>query len=130
MNTKRVDSEESLADAIGEGADFIEIEGDLAKKTFRIRAAGSVAWGVTIGAIGIATASVILAMKSGDGKSQAISGLSAAAFMAVPTVTVGYMAAAAAVAIAVSAGSAAVLTKLRSYKQVSFNDGVLVLSKT
>ena len=30
----------------------IEIKGDLAKKTFKLRAAGKVAWGVCIGAIG------------------------------------------------------------------------------
>lgn len=129
MTSARVRTEEELADAINESIDQIEIEGDLANKTFKIKASGQVAWAVAIGAIGIAATAVVLAMKGGDTKTTAISGLAAASFMAVPTLTIGYAAAAAAVAIAVSAGSVAVLGKLRDYKQVSFDDGVLVLSK-
>ncbi|WP_275897270.1 hypothetical protein [Helicobacter suis] len=39
-----IQTEEELARAIKEGRDTIEIEGDLATKTIRIKATGKVAW--------------------------------------------------------------------------------------
>lgn len=60
-----VHTEKELARAIENNSDTIEIYGDLAKKTIRIKAAGNVAWAIAFGAIGVAMASVFLTMGSG-----------------------------------------------------------------
>ncbi len=60
-----VHTEKELAQAIKNNSDTIEIHGDLAKKTIKIKAAGNVAWAIAFGAIGVAMASVFLTMGSG-----------------------------------------------------------------
>ena len=60
-----VHTEKELAQAIKNDVDTIEIHGDLAKKTIKIKAAGNVAWAIAFGAIGVAMASVFLTMGSG-----------------------------------------------------------------
>ena len=58
-------NEEELAKAIKNNTDTIEIHGNLAKRTIRIKAAGNVAWAVAFGAIAVAMASVFLTMGTG-----------------------------------------------------------------
>jgi len=114
-------TEEELADAINNGEDTIEIEGDLKDKTLKIKATGKVAWVIAIGAIGIAV--TILITTGGTGAP--VSGI-----IGVGAVTVlGLPAAISAVAIAVAAGGVGVLNKLRSYKIIENDENKLVLKK-
>ncbi|MNJ52945.1 hypothetical protein D3C77_483140 [compost metagenome] len=129
MKRRKVNTEEELADAIADGVDYIEIEGDLANKTFRIRAAGTVAWAIAIGCIAAAVVVAIAATKMNETKASMVSGFAAAGLSAAPAAALGPAAVAAAIGIAVSAGSVSVLNRLREYDQHSFEDGVLVLLK-
>lgn len=129
MKRRKVSTEEELAAAIADGVDFIEVEGDLANKTFRIRAAGNVAWAIAIGCIATAVVIAVAATKANDTKTSMVSGIAAAGLSAAPAVALGPAAVAAAIGIAVSAGSVSVLNRLREYDQHSFEDGVLVLLK-
>jgi hypothetical protein len=113
-----------LAGAIERGEDYIEIEGDLANRVIRIRAAGKVAWVIAVGAIGIAVTATILAVPTG-GTSEAIGFIAAPAALAV----LGGPATYAAIAVAVCAGSVGALTRLRGYKEISRSDGRLVLAR-
>ena len=54
-----VKNEKELAQAIKNGDDYIEVEGDLAKKTLKIKATGKVAWAIAIGGIGVATVAIL-----------------------------------------------------------------------
>ncbi|MDR2317778.1 MAG: hypothetical protein LBF06_15465 [Pseudomonas sp.] len=129
MKRRKVSTEEELAAAIADGVDFIEVEGDLANKTFRIRAAGNVAWAIAIGCIATAVVIAVTATKANDTKTSMVSAIAAAGLSAAPAVALGPAAVAAAIGIAVSAGSVSVLNRLREYDQHSFEDGVLVLLK-
>jgi hypothetical protein len=117
----RVRTEEELAEAIENGEDTIEIEGDLKEKTLKIKATGKVAWVIAIGAIGIAVTIVIIT----GGTGTPVSG-----FIGVGAVSVlGLPAAITAVSIAVAAGGVGILNKLRSYKIVENSENILILKK-
>ncbi|MDP1153753.1 hypothetical protein, partial [Klebsiella pneumoniae] len=60
-----ITTEKDLGDAINRGESTIEISGDLAKKTLRIKATGAVAWAVAIGAISISFYAAMLTIGSG-----------------------------------------------------------------
>ena len=62
---KKVKTEAELAEAIKNGDDTIEIEGDLANKTFKIKATGKIAWGIALTAVGIAVYAAITTIGSG-----------------------------------------------------------------
>ena len=120
----RVKTEKEFADAINRGDDTIEIEGDMARKTIRIRATGNVAWAVAIGALGIAIGGLALIAPTG-GISAAGAGVAASGAVAV----LGTGATASAIAIAVAAGGVGVLTKMRNYSEISRSGGILVLKR-
>ncbi|MDG6231681.1 hypothetical protein Q7506_09600 [Glaesserella parasuis] len=123
-----VRTEKELGEAIKRGDDTIEIEGDLAKKTIKIRATGTVAWAIAIGAIGIAVYATIAAV--GTGGVAAPAAVAANAFAAPAAVGVlGGAVTYSAIAIAVAAGGVGALTSLRNYKEVSRADNKLVLKK-
>ncbi len=125
---RKVTTEKELADAIKENEDTITIEGDLVKKTLRIKATGKVAWVIAFGAIGVAVYSVMLTIGTG-GVSAPATG-AAAAFTGGAAISIlGVSATTAAISIAVAAGGVGVLTKLRSYRIVEKSDNHLVLSK-
>lgn len=125
---KKVKTEAELAEALKNNEESIEIEGDLAKKTFKIRATGKVAWGVCIGAIGIAAYSVFVTV--GTGGASAPVTVTTASFVAVKTTAIlGGAVTYSAIAIAVAAGGVGALNKLRKYKQVSYENGRLVLQR-
>lgn len=56
----KVNNEKELGAAVYNKEDTIEIEGNLAKKTFKIKATGKVAWGVCIGAIVIGMTATLM----------------------------------------------------------------------
>lgn len=118
-----VDNEQKLADAIKNGEDTIEIEGDLKEKVVRIKATGKVAWAVAIGAIGIAVCLILLAPPTG-GTTAGFVGIAAPAAVAI----LGGPATLSCIAIAIAAGGVGVLNKLRSYKLVEEN-GIVMLKK-
>lgn len=118
-----VDNEQKLADAIKNGEDTIEIEGDLKEKVVRIKATGKVAWAVAIGAIGIAVGLMLLAPATG-GTTAAPAAIAAPAAVAI----LGAPATLSCIAIAIAAGGVGVLNKLRNYKLVEEN-GIVMLKK-
>lgn len=118
----KVRTAEELGEAIKNGESTIEIEGDLAKKTIKLRATGNVAWAIAFGAIAIAAAAAIVAIPTG-GTSTTV------AFAAAPAAVgiLGLPVTTAAIGIAVAAGGVGALTKLRNYEEVRRTDGLLVL---
>lgn len=120
-----VKSAKELGEEIRNGADTIEIEGDLAKKIIRIRATGKVAWVVAFGAITVAAASVLLAPTPAELPVMTANFIAAPAAISI----LGASAALAAVSVALGARSVAALTKLRRYKEVSRADSHLVLAR-
>ena len=115
-------SEKDLGDALNGEQNTIEIEGDLAAKVIRIKATGTVAWAIAIGAIGFAFYSVMAAPATGGG-SVVPAGVTATAAVSVLGVSATYSA----IAIAVAAGSVGVLNKLRKYKIVEKTEGRVVI---
>ncbi len=120
----RVTSEKELGKALKDGADTIEIEGDLSKKVVRIKATGKVAWAVAIGAIAVAVAGILTAALGG-GAPAAASAFAAPAAIAV----LGAPVTLSAILIAVAAGGVGVLNSLRRYKIVSKDGSKLVIKK-
>ncbi len=118
-----VSTEEELGEALRNGESSIIIEGDLANKVIRIRAAGEVAWLVAIGAIGIVVMSILLAAPTG--------GAAGAGLVAAPAAIgiLGTAATTTAVGIAVAAGGVAALNKLRGYKEVARDGASLHLER-
>ena len=125
---KKVRTEAELGEALKNNEESIEIEGDLARKTFKIRATGNVSWAVCIGAIGIATYSVIATVGTG-GTSAPVTATTAGFTAATATTVLGGAVTYSAIAIAVAAGGVGALNKLRKYKQVSYENSRLILRR-
>lgn len=115
-------NEKELGEALKSNQDTIEIEGDLAKKVVRIKATGTVAWAVAIGAIGVAVAMTLGTGGAAAPVSAGVVGLGAMSVL-------GAGATASAVAIAIAAGGVAALSSLRSYRIVKHQGDKLVLSR-
>ena len=128
----KVTTEEELGEAIKNNADTIEITGDLANKTLKIKATGKVVWAVAIGAIGVAVTCLILRANGSEVANstqtgKAITFTGAAGGAAVAAGILG-KAAIAATSIAVAAGGVGALTTLRDkYKIVEKSEGKLIL---
>lgn len=126
--SKKVTTEAELGNALKKNEEEIEIVGDLANKVLKIRATGKVAWVVALGAIAIAAYSTAATVSSG-GTSGPVTipttGISAFVSTAVLGGTVTYSA----IAIAIAAGSVSSLTKVRKYKQVSYEKNRLLLKR-
>lgn len=113
-----ISNEDDLGDALNNNEDTIEIEGDLARKVFKIKATGNVAWIIAIAAIGVAVA---LAIPSGG--TSGLIGAGAITVLGLPVAT-------SAVAIAVAAGGVGALNKLRGYKVIEHSDNKLILKRS
>ncbi|CAN7451388.1 hypothetical protein LJR099_003027 [Variovorax paradoxus] len=125
---RKVDNEKDLGEALKSGEDFIEIEGDLARKTIRIRATGKVAWMLAVGSLGIAAVAAYATVGTGG----AAAPVATAAFAAAAPAAIGVLglsATVSALGIAIAAGGIGALTTLRSYKEVSRADGRLILQR-
>ena len=121
-----VRSEEELANAIENGTESVEIEGDLAKGVIRIKYVEKAAWLVAISAIGAAVA-FALAAPATAGTSLVASPL----FAATGAVsTLGFSATATAISIAVAAGGVGVLNRLRDYDMEKISDTHVKLTKS
>lgn len=118
-----VRTEKELANAVKEDKDTIIVEGDLKNEVIRIKAKGSVAWGVCIACLTVALVSILAAPETG-GTSLAVSGFTgtdAASILGVSTAST-------AVLIAVAAGGVGVLNKLRKYN-INTKNGYCILIK-
>lgn len=125
---RKVNTEKELGEALKAGEDEIEIEGDLANKTVRIRATGKIAWAIAFGAIGIAAFSAYATLGTG-GVSTPVTGTTAALSATAAVGILGGSATAAAISIAIAAGGVGALTSLRNYKEVSRTATTLVLRR-
>ena len=123
-----VKTEKELADAINRGEDTIEIEGDLAKKTVKIRATGKVAWAIAFAAIGIAACAAVTTAVTG-GTSAPVTGTVVGLTGGAAVGILGGAATYSAIAIAIAAGGVGVLTKLRGYKEISRTESKLVIKR-
>ena len=128
----RVSTEKELSQCIQNGVDRIEIEGDLANKTLKIKATGKVAWAVAFGAIGVAIIAVMtLPASSTTGPAGPVAeGLIASGAAAGAVTVLGLPATIAAISMALADKNKSVLTKLRdSYDIVEKSNNRIVLKK-
>lgn len=115
-----VTNENELAEAMRDNEPTIEIIGDLANKTIKLKATGSVAWAIAFAALG---AAVALAMTGVGAPAAAVT-----AFAAVGTIGTG--ATTTAIALGVAAGGTAILSALRDdYEIVEKNSNRVVLKR-
>lgn len=135
----KVNNEKELGVAVYNKEDTIEIEGDLAKKTFKIKATGKVAWGICIGAIVVAMTATVMALipdpaelaeVAAAGVSYAVAGvmLGSAATTAGTIGVAGAMAIGAA-GMAIIPVAKEILHGLRKYKIAEKSDNRLVLKR-
>lgn len=115
--------EKELARAVKNKVDLIIVEFDLAKKVFRIKATGKVAWAIAIGGIIAVIATIV-------GTSGLAIPLAATTF-GIPAVSIlGLPATVAAVNIALAGRGSRTLNKLRrEYEVVEYKDNRLVLRR-
>jgi len=116
-----IKTEKELGQALKEGKDIIEIEGELRGKVIRIRATGKIAWFVAAGAIAVA---IVIVVSSGGTMAPGAAIVGGAAVG-----VLGLSAATSAVLIGVAAGGVAVLNRLRAYKEIERSDTRLVLKR-
>lgn len=119
-----IKDEKRLAEALKNGEDTIEIKGDLAKRTFKIKATGKVAWGVCVTSLVVAVTSFM--------SSYATAGVSVVAglgFAGASASILGTGATLTAISVAVAAGGVGVLNKLRSYKVEKISEDHIKLMK-
>ena len=120
----KIRTEKELGEALKNGQDRIEIEGDLSKKVIRIKATGKVAWVIAGGVIAVAVVALLATPVTG-GASNVAHLFTAPAAVAI----LGVSATSSAIAIAVAAGGIGALKKLRSYSLEKNPDGSITLKK-
>lgn len=121
---KTVRNEKELASSLKNGDDTIIIEGDLCNKVIRIKATGTAAWIIAVGAIGVAVVAVMSAPATGGTSTivSAFTGTAAAGILGTGTAVSAGL-------IAVAAGGVGVLNSLRDYKIAEKTPGRVVLKK-
>ena len=135
----KVNNEKELGKALYDGADSIEIKGDLANKVLRIKATGKVAWGVLISclALGIplvivtvataGTASVVTAPALIGATGASIATLGVGTTFSAVSIAAGATLAAGGLS-AIPAGIAA-FSKLRQYNTIKNKNGITLTRK-
>ncbi len=123
-----------LGQAIKEEKDTIEIEGDLVRRVIKIKATGKVAWGVCIGALGVAITLVLTqpATTAIDistlGTSALVKSFVATSSGVVAVSTLGSVSAVStAIGIGVAGGGVAALNKLRDYRLEKKGNNKIIL---
>lgn len=125
MAREVVNNAAGLAKAVNDAVDEIVIEGTYGDLVIKIKATGSVAWGVAIAAIGIAVGALLAA--PGTAGTSAIA--AAPSFGLVAASLGGGGVAVGAISIAVAAGGVGALTRLRDYEVQKLADGRVLLKK-
>lgn len=128
-----VSNEKELGKALKNNEDTIVVEGNLAKKVFRIKATGKVAWAVAIGGIGVAITAAIATVATG-GLSAPMTGGAAVAGLTPAALALGgggggLAVATSAVTIGVAGGGIEALNKLRKYKLKKDGNRVILTRK-
>lgn len=127
-----VNNEKDLADALKNNEDFIEIEGDLANETVKIKATGKVAWFVAVGAVTAALVFAFATIKGNEGSKPATA-VGTVAFSAGAVSILGVSTTSTLISIGVAAGSViagrAILNKLYDYEIVSKSTNRVVLRR-
>ena len=120
-----ITTEKELGEALKGDQDTIEIEGDLVKKVFKIRATGKVVWALAIGGLAVAVTAIACAPATGgaSGAAALVATPAAVAAWGVPT-TISV------VSIAVAAGGVGGLAKLRRYKLEKHSDTAITLKRS
>lgn len=126
-------NEKELGKAIKENENYIEVTGDLAKKTFRIKAISKGAWAVAISSIAVAVTAILITIGTGGAAAPAsapvtVAGLTPAAVALGASGISGIAVAQTAVMIAVAGGGIGTLNKLRSYKVKKISDDKVILT--
>lgn len=125
---RKVTTEKELGEALKAEEDEIEITGDLARTTIKIRATGKVAWAIAFTAIGIAVFATYATIGTGGAGAPA-TGITLAFTGGAATGILGISTTAAAISIAVAAGGVGALTSLRKYKEISRSESTLILRR-
>lgn len=123
-----VKTEKDLGDAIKNGQDTIEIEGDLVKNVLKIKATGKVVWAVAVGTIGVAVVAILYPVP--EPTTQVVSKAFAATAGGAAVALLGAGTTATAISLAVATGGVGVLNKLRTYKVVSTANNRVVLKRS
>ncbi len=123
-----VNDEKELGKAIKNGESYIEIEGDLAKKTIKIKATGKVAWGACALGLTIAIGATIATVATGGTSAPATAPAGFVGFGAA-SAGLGAGAAMSAISIGAAGGGIAVLNKLRKYKLEKISEEKIILHK-
>ena len=118
----KVTTEEELTNAIKNNEDTIEIEGNLANKTIRIKATGKIAWAIAIAAIAVAVGGILLIPASG-GTSSVASGAAISGAVSI----LGGKVTLSAITIAVAGGGIGILNKLRKYRIEKVSEKHIIL---
>lgn len=121
-------TEKELGEALKKGQDTIEVEGDLARKVFKIKATGNVAWGICIACIAVAVTVAVVIIGSG-GTAAPVTGPAAAITLGAASSVLGLPTAITATGIAIAGGGVAVLKKLRKYRLKKISDTKIILHK-
>ena len=121
-------TEKEFGEALKNDQDTIEVEGDLAKKTIKIKATGKVAWAVCIGCVAIAMTALVVTIGSG-GTATPITGPTSAIVLSAAVATWGMPTAITATGIAIAGGGVGVLNKLRKYRLEKISDTKIILHR-
>ena len=121
-------TEKELGEALKRSQAVIEIEGDLAKKTFRIMATDKAVWAVCVVSITVAVAAVVVTLSSG-GAAAPVTGPTAAVTLGGAAAVLGMPTAITATGIAIAGGGVKALNKLRKYRMEKISDTKVILYK-
>lgn len=121
-------TEKELGEALKNGWNTIEVEGNLADMIVKIKATGNVAWGVCIACIAVAVSMAVITIGSG-GTAVPVTGAAAGVSLGAAATTLGMPAAISATGIAVAGGGVGALKKLRKYRIEKISDNKIILHK-
>lgn len=121
-------NEKELGEAIKNGEDYIEIEGDLRKKVFKIKSKGKISWAVVIAGTTVAVTSIIATAATG-GTAAPASALVTTPALAGAVGVLGVPTTISAIGIAVAGGGVGALNKLRDYDIEKISDDKVILHK-
>lgn len=124
-----MESAKELGEALKRGDDSIEVECDLAKKVFRLKATGKAAWAVCIAGLGVAVAGTVVAVGTA-GTATAPAALISTPAMAGTVAILGAPTAIMALSVALAGGGVGVLNHLmKDYDIEKISDAKLILHR-
>lgn len=129
VEERTMESAKELGEAIKRGDDCIEVEFDLAKKVFKLKATGKAAWAVCITGIGVAVAGVAVSVGTA-GTASAPAALISTPAMAGTVAILGAPTAIVAVSVALAGGGVGALNHLmKDYDVEKISDEKLILHR-